>query len=108
MEYTIAPRGGVEKMLLNFEYPTDESVTLDSIDFEVIFYTNKFSKVKIKKEKCLREERNGAVNYYAWLFTGELNEGLVKTRLTAFVPDADFPEGIRAMMREGATNLILV
>lgn len=108
MEHNIVPRGSIEKMLLNFEYPTDESVTLDSIDFEVTFYTNKFSKVKIKKENCLREEIDGEVNYYAYLFTERLNEGLVKARLTAFVPDADSPEGIRAMMREGATNIILV
>jgi hypothetical protein len=49
-------------------------------------------RVKIAKDELVEDENS---NYYLLLDTTSLGFGLVKMAVTAFVPDADFPDGMR-------------
>lgn len=95
-------KGTVLKMAINFSYPADETVTLDTINWYTEWYTSG-RKVRITKAQCLYED--GV--YYAIVDTAQTGAGTLKMRLWAEIPDADLELGYRAEYGEYTTKEII-
>lgn len=104
-------RPSTAKMLIVWDYPSDPSITLDTVDFHVEYYTTNIrQKVTIKKEELIREEVTpeegpSIVNWYAYVKTGLVSAGDLKIRLWAEIPDADAPDGVKVEYTECPTNV---
>ena len=80
--------GTDKKFFLTINTP---GFSMDDDDFEVIIYSKSRNKT-IKKEKLLRtDEGKWLVTYN----TGEIGVGEHWIKITAYVPDTDFDDGIR-------------
>lgn len=97
----------VLKMSIGFEYPTDVSVTLDTIDFFVEYFCNSSKRVTLQKDELHREELNGIVTFYAYVDTAITGKGNLKMRLCADIPDVDAPGGIRKEYVEVDTDVVI-
>lgn len=100
------------KMMILWDYPSNPSITLDTIDFHVEYFTSKDTKVVLQKSELLREEvtpESGSpyVNWYAYVVTSKLSSGELLMRLCAHIPDINAPGGIRIEYTECSTNVIL-
>lgn len=65
--------------------------TMDDFDFSVIFYGG-LGVVKVEKAECIRVDAN---NYLAIVDTALTGPGNLDAKVTAQIPDADCPDGLR-------------
>lgn len=107
-------RGTELKMLINFSYPADNEVTLDTIDWYTEWYVGTYSNktaVRLEKKDCKRveEEADGSttVAYYAYVDTTSMRAGAVIMRFMAYIPNGDASESKREEYIQYATDVIL-
>ena len=96
MNYNKTYVGTELKMLLGFNYPADsKTVTLDNIDFDVEFYCKEGKSQKFVKRGVRQggEFSNGIGglqrdrdNWYAYVDTNITGPGMLKMKLTAYIP----------------------
>lgn len=105
-------KGTTLKMLIMWDYPSDPSISLDTVDFYVEYYTSNIKqKVTLNKEDLVREEVQSeagtVVNWYAYIQTDNLASGKLMMRLHASITDPDAPGEIKIEYTECTTNVEL-
>lgn len=95
--------GTKPKLNINIE-PIGE-VTMDDYDFEVDIYCSLKRVQTTKKEDAIRVDEN---NYIVLVDSNLLGHGDVKAKVTAYIPDDDFDDGIRPEVAYVATDLVIV
>lgn len=78
------------KMLLGFNYPADENLTLDNINFDVEFYCKEGKSQKFIKRGTVYNGLGGLQrdrdNWYAYVDTNITGPGILKMKFTAYIP----------------------
>lgn len=77
---------------------------MDDYDFEVKFYIYTNKSVTRCKEDLIRVDRD---NYIALIDSALLGAGKIKAKVTAYIPDSDFPDGLRTEVFTGTTDITI-
>lgn len=87
---------------INVHVEPIDGYTMDDYDFTCRFYiyTNRY--VEVKKEEMARLDES---NYVACIDSSRIGVGMVRMRITAHIPDADFPDGLRTEVEEVSTGV---
>lgn len=81
------------ELKLNINIEPFGGVTMDDYDFNCDIYCNKSENViHYKKSELVRVDEN---NYIALVDSTILGVGTIKCKVTAYVPDNDFDDGLR-------------
>ena len=91
------------ELKLNVNINPFGTVTMDDYDFIVEISTQRTS-CEFKKSQLLRQDEN---NYVVLLDSKKLGLGVLKCKVTAYVPDTDFPDGIRTEVLSIDTGIII-
>lgn len=67
-------------------------MSMEGYDFECEFYCYTSRKVYIAKDAMVMQDKD---NYIATLDSRNLGSGSLKCKITAYIPDADFNDGLR-------------
>jgi hypothetical protein len=78
------------KLNINIE-PMGE-FTMDDYDWSVEVYCSTKKTVVVKKEEAIMIDKD---NYVVLVDSAELGTGDLKCKVTAFIPDLDFPDTLR-------------
>lgn len=65
-------------------------------------YTNRY--VEVRKEEMIKVDED---NYIACIDSGKLGAGAILMRITAQIPDADFPDGLRTEVETVSTGVTI-
>ena len=65
---------------------------MDDYDFRADFYCSPRKKVTVQKEDMIRKGEN---EYHATLSSRDLGPGMLSCTITRYIPDVDFPDGLR-------------
>lgn len=89
------------ELKINVHIEPIDGCTMDDFDFRCRFYiyTNRY--VEIRKEEMIRVDEN---NYVACI-SHKMGIGPVMMRITAYIPDEDFPNGIRTEVETVSTGI---
>ena len=90
---------------LNLNIQPIGGYTMDDYDFTVEVYCKAKNSVLLPKDKTVRLNAN---NYLLPLDTQELGHGVIKIKLTAFLPDKDFVDNIRTEVVFIDTNIEII
>ena len=85
--------GSTLTIKVEWSYPADPSITLDDVDFVCKFQGR--NSVMIPKSQMYHESSATADNWYAYVDTRQLGVGMFFLELTAYIPDAHAPEGVK-------------
>ena len=77
---------------LNISVEPMEGAVMDNYDFECEFYCLPNRRLVFGKEQLIRVDEN---NYIAVIDTKPLGVGMLKCKVTAYLPDADCEDGVR-------------
>lgn len=80
------------ELKLNIHIEPIDEVTMDDYDFEIEVYCSPKHSIIIPKAKAIRIDRD---NYVVLVDTNVVGEGFLKCKVTAQVPDGDFPDMLR-------------
>jgi hypothetical protein len=67
-------------------------ITMDEYDFSVETFCSSVTAVVTEKKNAIRKS---ADHYIVCVDTTSLGVGRLKCKVTSYIPDADFPDGIR-------------
>lgn len=82
-----------------------EGLYMDDYDFQCELYTNQNRSATILKSDMKREDKDKYLIMVTSEISNRLGKGIVKMRLTAYIPDEDFSDGIRTEIVELCTNV---
>lgn len=77
---------------------------MSDYDFDVKFYVYANRSVTKTKETMIEVDED---NFIACFDSALLGAGKIKARVTAYIPDEDFPDGFRTEIREGDTGVTI-
>lgn len=80
------------ELKMNVHIDPMDGVSMEMYDFECMFYIYPNRACKVSKADMIRLD---ADNYVAMVDTTRMGSGKIMLRITAYVPDADFPDGLR-------------
>ena len=80
------------ELKLNVSIDKIAGYTMDDYDFIAEFYCSQNRKLRLEKSALIRTD---AANYSAVVDTRSLGVGVLKCKITAFLPDADCADGVR-------------
>ena len=80
-------------------------IHLSEYDFECDFFVYRNQKITVRKDDMRKLDDD---NYVALLDSSKLSAGNLLMRMTAHVPDTDFPDGLRTEVVEVDTGIKLV
>lgn len=83
--------GSILKMIVNFSFPADLTLTIDDIDIEVDYFCRPDMVHHFNKSDLIREESTAGVAYYAMVDTLITGCGTMKALMTATIADGDAP-----------------
>ena len=91
---------------LKINVPLDrlDGYRMSDIDFSCDFYVYTNRKVSINKEQMIKADDD---NYVACVDSTKLGVGKIMCRVTAFIPDADFEDGLRKEVETVETNVTI-
>lgn len=95
------------ELKLNISISRFGDTTMDDYDFDVTLIGGLFksaSKV-INKDSAKRVD---ADNYIICFDTADLGPGVLKCKVTAYLPDGDFQDGVRTEITEIDTGIVIV
>ena len=109
------------KMHIGFDYPSDQTKTLDNIDWDVEFYCNRTSQLFTKQGEVTEDcqlpgdaEHGGLIRengeWYAPVETTIVGSGQLKMKFTAYIPQENRQYGDDHFRTEVAicnTNVII-
>lgn len=95
--------GSEIKLNLNIE-PVG-GYTMDDYSFVAEVYCKAKNSVILPKEKAIRIDSN---NYLLPIDTQELGHGVIKVKVTAFIPDKDFADDVRTEVVFIETNIEII
>lgn len=74
-------------------------------DFSVKAYSNKRARLIIPKSECLLVDND---NFIVRVDTSAIGLGRITLEVTAYVPDNDFPDGLRTEIARYVTNTTVI
>lgn len=77
---------------------------MSDIDFTCDFFIYTNRKITIKKEAMVKVDDD---NYVACVDSTKLGVGKIMCRVTAYIPDADFEDGLRTEIETVDTNVTI-
>lgn len=77
---------------LNLNIQAVGGYTMDDFDFVAEVYCKAKNSVILPKDKAIRIDSN---NYLLPIDTQDLGHGAIKVKVTAYIPDKDFGDGLR-------------
>lgn len=80
------------ELKLNINIEKMGEFTMDDYDWVVDVYCSTTKVVTIHKQSAIRIDEN---NYVLLVETSELGAGRIKCKVVAYIPDFDFPDGLR-------------
>jgi hypothetical protein len=80
------------ELKLNIHIEPIETITMDDYDFEVEVYCSPKRPVMATKAEMIRVDSD---NYIVLVDTNIVGAGSLKCKVTAYIPDSDFPDGLR-------------
>lgn len=92
------------ELKINVHLDRLDGYRMSEIDFFCEFYVYTNRKVVVKKEEMIKEDDD---NYVACVDSAKLGVGKVMCRATAYIPDADFDDGIRKEVESADTNITI-
>ena len=101
-EIVAIPMGSDVK--INIHVEPINGLSMQDYDFFVEVFCRAAKAIKIEKAKCIKED---ADNYRITFNTSDIGVGAIKYRVTAFIPDSDFDDGVRTEVAEGRMNIII-
>lgn len=90
---------------LNVNISPIEGMSMENYDFKVQCFTSARKVVTIEKVKAIKVD---ADNYKICVDTNGIGSGALRCRITAYLPDDDFPDKLRTEVVEVATNITIV
>lgn len=81
--------GSTLRVQVNWSYPADPTKTMDNVDFVCRFKGR--NSVTITKEEMYEEDGE----WFAYVKTADLGVGNFYLEVTAFIPDANAPDGVK-------------
>lgn len=89
---------------INVHVEPIDGLHMDDYDFTCRFsvYTNRV--VQVEKKDMIRVDQD---NYVACIDSRKIGSGGVKMRFTAFIPDVDFPDGLRTEVETIYTGITI-
>lgn len=80
-------------------------MSMENYDFKVQCFTSARKVVTIDKAKAIKVD---ADNYKICVDTNGIGSGALRCRITAYLPDDDFPDKLRTEVVEVDTNITIV
>lgn len=80
------------ELKININISEVGNLTMDDYDFSTEFYCSAKRVLTVKKENAIRLDEN---NYLFRVDTEEVGAGDLKCKVTAYIPDQDFDDGLR-------------
>lgn len=95
------------ELKLNINIEPINGVSMDEYDFEVELICGAFKTQRkiIKKSEAIRVD---ADNYIICFDTTEIGIGILKCKVTAYIPDGDFKDGKRTEIIENYTGIEII
>lgn len=90
------------QLKINLQLKGLGSYRMSDIDFTCDFYINPGTVVSIPKSEMVKADDD---NYIALLDTTTLGSGIIQAKITAQIPDDDFPEGFRREIAKTSTGI---
>lgn len=89
---------------INVHVEPIDGLHMSDYDFTCRFYIYTNRNVNISKSEMIRVDDD---NYIACIDSSKLGVGTIMMRITAQIPDADFPDGLRTEIETISTGLII-
>lgn len=80
------------ELKLNLNIEPLGKITMDDYDFYVDVYCSPKNTITFKKEELIRVDNS---NYIILIDSAKIGAGEIKCKVTAYIPDADFDDGLR-------------
>ena len=74
-------------------------------DFSVKAYSNKSANLIIPKDECIMVDND---NFIVRVDTSALGLGQIILEVTAYIPDSDFPDGLRTEIARYTTDTLII
>lgn len=95
-------KGTIIKAIVSIELPS--RLTMDNVDFNCKFYVANNS-LTIKKTEMIRKDEN---HYICFIDTGIIGSGDIRLITTAYIPDADYKDGVRKEIEKTDVGIKIV
>lgn len=82
-----------------------QNYSMADYDWFIELFTKSNSIVKKQKGECIRRDND---NYIVILDTNDVGDGVLRFRLTAFIPDLDFDDGLRTEVVSGLIGVSIL
>lgn len=89
---------------INIHLDRLDGYRMSDIDFTCNFFIYTNRKITIKKEVMIKVDDD---NYVACFDSTQLGIGKIMCRVTAYIPDADFEDGLRTEIETVDTNVTI-
>lgn len=89
---------------INVHVEPIDGLHMDDYDFSCRFYVYTNRVVRIEKKDMIRVDQD---NYIACVDSSKLGIGAVMMRITAFIPDVDFPDRLRTEVETVSTGITI-
>ncbi len=90
------------ELKINVHVEPIDGFHMSDYDFTCRFYIYANRYVELGKSEMIRVDDD---NYIACIDSGKLSAGLIMLRITAQIPDSDFPDGIRTEIETVSTGV---
>ena len=89
---------------INVHVEPIDGLHMDDYDFSCRFYVYTNRVVRIEKKDMIQVDQD---NYIACVDSSKLGIGAVMMRITAFIPDVDFPDRLRTEVETVSTGITI-
>lgn len=96
------------ELKINVHVEPIDGLHMSDYDFECLFYVNINKHVVVSKADMKEVDID---NYLALItsdLTNKIGRGAIKMKITAYIPDADFPDGLRTEIAEVCTGVVIM
>lgn len=92
------------ELKINVHIERLDGYRMSDIDFTCDFYVYTNRKITVKKDSMIKVDDD---NYVACVDSTKLGVGKIMCRVTAYIPDADFEDGLRKEIDTVETNVTI-
>lgn len=92
------------ELKLNIHIEPIDGLTMDNYDFNIDVYVSQRKIVSTPKSECVRIDEN---NYVVLVDTNVIGVGDITCKVTAYVPDGDFDDGLRTEVVQIQTGITI-
>ncbi len=92
------------ELKINVRIDRLDGYKMSDIDFTCDFFIYTNRKITVKKDSMIKVDDD---NYIACFDSSQLGVGKIMCRVTAFIPDADFEDGVRKEIETVETNVTI-